>query len=155
MRLVDLKQKRILVAIGVMVFLVLAIAYTQAPSTEPVAWKEQQYAWQTNDLRYNKVSAANMDLLKDPVFWGVKNSAEIASNGGKVAWSLKAVIEEGDEKFVIIELLDSSISQRRDKFKRLRKGDTLPDGALIVAIEKNKVDVESDGVSTTRRLYEK
>ncbi|MBU3023404.1 hypothetical protein [Aestuariibacter sp. A3R04] len=127
-------------------------AVTQKPDISPVEWQERESTWQASAFRFADLDNKQIEKLMKGSIWGAKQPTEQAIQD--TAWSLKGIIVENGTFEAIIDLDSEAKEVTQDRFGRFAEGDSLPNGARLIAITKDYVEYELNGVTNRKRLYE-
>lgn len=148
MALAELLRRRRFVAavvagglLGALIGLFLPIRAADPP-------KSRETAWQLPDAQaLKRFSDAQFQAVRSARFWG--ELALPGQRGGNAvsAWELHAIVTRPAVQVAVS-------AQGKPAQIWVRLGGTLPDGALLVAVNRDRVWFEKDGCRRVRSLYQ-
>lgn len=140
------------IALGIIAAVVLLSVVSQKPSIDTLSWETRNSDWQQAEFAYQNVSKAQVALLSAARLWGLEETSSGDAQTSK-PWTLKGIITDTDYHVAIIEV-DSKAESPLERFARFREGETLPNGATLIKIHKDRVEYSIDGAVQIKRLYE-
>lgn len=148
MRVLDLLRRRPIAAACIGGILVGMTVGMFLPIRAPQPPREEKATWGLPDAKaLKRFSNEQYQSVRSARFWG-----ELALPGqrreAKSAWALAGIVTTPALRVAITEAGKQEVSW-------LKPGDTLPDGAILLAANRDAVWFEADGCRRSRKLYEK
>lgn len=145
MRYVELARQRILLVAaacgavaGVVIGLFLPIRATPPPKSEALQWSVP------SEQSLRRFDPEQYESLKTSGFWNTQPTAR--GGGGVRDWTLRAIM--------IRPVAQVSVSvPGKNTQAWVRLGGTLPDGAILVSVDRDAIRYELDGCRGVKRLY--
>ncbi|MFC3093078.1 hypothetical protein DRW07_02515 [Alteromonas sediminis] len=126
---------------------------TQTPSTDAIALESRDGTWQSASFGYKQASGNTMKQIDMNALWGLTPKKDVEATAS-TPWALKGIIEDNGRKVAIIDVDIAAKSNTQDRYQRFLEGDTLPDGAVLVKINKSQVEFTKNGTSSVKRFFE-
>lgn len=117
------------------------------PVGTPPMLAESQAQWGLIPPSFSRADLSLVDRLRSPGLW--QSSADSAQ--AKVRnWTLAGIFNVGQQRFAYVLAADEAAPSRAT---RVRAGDVLPDGAKVLSVKTNALEIERDGRTEVIELF--
>lgn len=148
MRLLELSRRRPLAAACACGLLLGSAIGAFLPIRAPVAPKPEQVAWALPDAKnLKRMRDDQFQAMRSARFWGELAMPGRRSQAQSASWNLVAIVTRPQLQVAVTP-------NGKPQPTWVRVGGQLPDGAMLVAANRDRIWFEKDGCKRTRQLYQ-